>query len=421
VRIALYGLGNVGLVAALCLCEQGHEVVGIELNESKVSQLRSGKSYIQESGINELLSKHKDRFSVQNSGMGLKDIDCFIICVGTPPMSAGEVNLDQIIATFHEITEVLKNNSGSTIILRSTVPPGTVDNVVFPILNKTSLSFKFIYHPEFQREGNAIEDFLHPHIHVLGLTDIESPVPCMELFQNSTKLIKVPVRSAEMLKYLNNSYHALKVAFANEISSLAHAMGAEVPELFEAFFADTKLNISTSYLKPGFSFGGPCLTKELSALEFLGRKYRVQMPLLAATTESNTAHFRRMLTVIEKEKPKYIVFFGVSFKHGTDDLRSSPALELANSLNQRPSYLPMREIWIHDHSLVMERLAGDSFKTFSDVPNIVPDVIVLGSHLITADQVEWIKKCGCKIFDLELSKSSKLLPGLTTIKPYEVT
>lgn len=418
-KIAVFGLGNVGLVASLALCEQGHDVFGIDINADKIGQLQNGRIYLYEDRLQELLETHKNRFKPFAAAEALRNIDCFMICVGSPAMSDGGVNLDQVVATTRQISRLLVSNPDATVILRSTVPPGTAEETVIPLLDQSGAPYSFIYHPEFLREGSAVKDFLEPNLHVIGLVNPESEPSCMELFRNADRLMKVPIRTAEMLKYLNNGYHALKVVFANELASLASAMSVPIEPLFEAFFADSKLNISSAYLRPGFSFGGPCLTKELSALQQLSRSHKVETPLLATISLSNEAHLRRSLEKIERMKPQKIVVFGVSYKSGTDDVRSSPMLLLIHLLGRRPSYLPTREIWVSDLAGALEKMKTLSICAFDEIPPITPDCIIMGSTRLSDVQIDWIRKQKCKVFDMCLTTTPTQLDDLDLVRPYE--
>jgi GDP-mannose 6-dehydrogenase len=419
-KIAVLGLGNVGLVAAVCLSDLGHIVYGIDISDSKINDLQAGNCYIHEPKLADLLKKNIATFTPTLSLKEVGPVDCFTVCVGTPAMADGEVSLEQVRSTFEEIAKHLHICSKPLVVLRSTVPPGTVESLVLPILQEAQTDFNFIYHPEFLREGNAVADFMSPELHVIGMENPKEDIPHPELFSNASNVIRVPFRSAEMLKYLNNSFHALKVVFANELASMASAMQVPIEPLFDCFLSDTKLNISASYLKPGFAFGGPCLTKELAALQHLAQKHQVSTPLINAINQSNEAHLLRLVKSIERHKPQRIVVFGLSFKQDTDDLRSSSTLELVNFLKRQPSYLPKREFWILDHALAMKNLKHkDSFHTFTDIPDVRPDLIVLGSHRLSSNQVDWIVQQECKIYDLCLTGLPAPLQKMKVSKPYE--
>lgn len=419
-KIAVFGLGNVGLVAALGLCEQGHEVLGFDINPDKIQTLRQGRTYLFEKGLDELLIKHKHRFTPSLESENLRGIDCFYIAVGSPALPDGNVSLEQVSSTCDEISRLMINNPNCIVLLRSTVPPGTVESLVLPKLEASGVQFDLIYHPEFLREGSAIEDFLRPDIHVVGVGTSGLPPMAKELLANCDRVFKVPFKSAEMLKYFNNAFHALKVTFANEMAVLARAMQVDVEPLFEAFLADTKLNISEQYLHPGFAFGGPCLTKDVAALQHLGLRHKIQTPVLNAIVPSNQAHIRRTFELIEKFRPLKIVVFGLSFKSGTDDLRASPVVELVQMLISRPKYLPKREVWVVESNEMKLSMGSDDLYRSEKIPAVKPDCIILGSRELDEEQANWVKSQNCRIYDLCLTGSASQLSGRDVVLPYEV-
>ena len=307
-NIAVLGLGNVGLVSALCLSDKGHDVIGVEINQEKVESLKKNIPYILEDGLEDLILKNKSKINFTTNINDCGSSDIYIICVGTPTSIDGSVYVGQVVETLKELVRFLKNKDKKTIILRSTVPPGTVENEVLPIIKKSGIDFEFIYHPEFLREGSAVKDFLEPNIHVIGLE--ADNISCDELFEDAPTVKKVNYATAEMIKYLNNSFHALKVSFINEVASVASAYDVNVSELVDCFLADKKLNVSEKYLKPGFAFGGPCLVKDIRGLNTMAQSKNIKVPLIDSILKSNEAHLMRVIKVVNSINPKNILLFG---------------------------------------------------------------------------------------------------------------
>ena len=405
-KIAVFGLGNVGLVAALGFCERGHEVVGVEISEMKVEKLKSKSLYIEEAGLPELLDKHQNRIQFTTTLTSLESIDAVVVCVGTPTQLDGSVYLGQVKETIQYISSLVGERKVS-LVLRSTIPPGTIRRYITPILeNKQNLVF--FYHPEFLREGSAVQDFLQPNMHVVGVDDPAQDLGSREIFFGTDNIKVVQYESAEMLKYLNNSFHALKVAYINEIASVASSYDVNVNELVDCFLSDTKLNISEKYLRPGFAFGGPCLTKDVSALDFLAKEKHIEAPILSSIIPSNNRHLFRSFSAIEKMNPKSIVFFGASFKEGTNDLRSSPMMDLINMLQKRPSYIPKKEIYVRDNSVALNELKGrEVCKTAFEVSELPEkcDLIVLGAMELNEEDLAYIARHEGNILDLGFNKT----------------
>lgn len=422
-KVAVFGLGNVGLVAALCLLHEGHEVTGVEVSPWKIDSLQKGEVYLHEKGLKELLIQHKERFKLTSNANEACDADCFIICVGTPSLIDGEVHLEQVKSTFLALSEIMKEDKESVIILRSTVPPGTVRSLVLPILQSSRKSFQLIYHPEFLREGSAVNDYLQPNLHVIGLENPGSQIPCAKIFNKAANIRLVSFETAEMLKYMNNSFHALKVAFVNEISSLANSFSVDVNALVDSFLTDDKLNISREYFKPGYAFGGPCLTKELKAINYLSKSKKIEVPLISSILPSNEEHIFRTLQNIKKINPSKILFFGVSFKEGTDDLRSSPILDLINHLHGGPTYLRKKEIFIRDNEIVLtmkpELSRHHLMKSCENLPQDI-GLVVLGSFRPDENDGKWLCSYNGPVIDLSFYGDELKLKN-KTIKGYEVT
>lgn len=404
-KVAIYGLGNVGLVAAACLAELGHNVVGVEKSLEKVHQLNQDDLYIFESGLRELLSSNKSKLKFVSDYSQTKDSEIYIICVGTPTAIDGAVITNQVEETIDQILS-LGCDEKTTIMLRSTVPPRTCEKIVFPKLEKAKFDGKFLYHPEFLREGSAVEDFFNPHLHIVG-TNIDSSIEeTMNKIYPDHPYRKVDINTAEMIKYYNNSFHALKIAFSNEVASIAIRYGVNPEELTDVFLSDTKLNISEKYLKPGCAYGGPCLTKDLKALENLSSEAKVKTPLLDSIDKSNQAHLERSLKKISNMEYESILFCGLSFKEGTNDLRSSPMVSLVQSLKPTRSYIQKKIIYIYDPRISTKEVENLNVKlvdTLDEVINSI-DLIVLGSHSLKEDESKLVQASEIQLIDLGFSQ-----------------
>jgi len=341
-NISVFGLGYVGIVSACCFASNGHNVIGVDLSKSKVDLINKGVAPIVETGLDKLLSTviaKKSFKATSNAAQAIKDSDISLICVGTPSLSDGSIELSYLKDVCKEIGLLLaEKNSFHTVVLRSTIVPGTVKNFLLPILEKTSgklcgSDFGFVFVPEFLREGSAIEDFYKPLKTVIGEYDSNSGSIVKKLFDGFGGIINcVSIETAEMTKYLDNSWHALKVTFANEIGAICKKVNVDSHELMQIFFQDTKLNISTHYLTPGFAFGGSCLPKDLRAICREAENYNLNLPVIKSIIQSNAAQIERLCDLIKSYKLLKIGIAGLTFKENTDDLRESPSIKLAANL-----------------------------------------------------------------------------------------
>ena len=364
-NVSVFGLGYVGCVTAACLASQGHSVIGVDLNRSKVEQVHSGQSPIVEPGLPELVAKchQASRLSATvDTSAAILATDITLLCVGTPSLRSGKLDLGHLEPVCRSIGQALRQKrSFHLIVLRSTVLPGTAESLAIPVLESASekrygADFGVCVNPEFMREGSAVADFLQPSITVIGAADPKHSHQLRQLYAWAPgRVFETSFRSAEMLKYVCNGWHALKVAFANEVGSMAKELGADAESLFELFCADTKLNISTSYLKPGFAFGGSCLPKDVRALNYHCKELDLKLPLLEAILPSNEQHFRRALEIVLGTAKKKIALLGLSFKADTDDLRESPQVQLVKQLLGEG-----REVAIWDDAVSMGRLIGSN-------------------------------------------------------------
>jgi GDP-mannose 6-dehydrogenase len=342
IRVSIFGLGYVGSVMAACLASRGVPVVGVDVNSVKVDLINAGSTPIVEPGMSELVRDAHQAGLLKATTDPLQAIlesDMSFICVGTPSLRNGNLGLNAVRHVCEEIGAALRQKSRPhTVVVRSTVLPGTCDSVIIPTLEQASgkqngTEFSLCVNPEFLREGSAIRDFLEPSITVLGAADPSHLDLLRRLYAwVPGKLFETNVPTGEMVKYACNAFHALKVTFANEIATIGREVGADVNSVAEIFCSDAKLNISTAYLRPGFAFGGSCLPKDVRALTYRAKELDVSLPLLQAVLLSNEEHIERAVQAILSTGKKQIGLLGLSFKSGTDDLRESPFVDLIKRL-----------------------------------------------------------------------------------------
>jgi GDP-mannose 6-dehydrogenase len=341
-RISIFGLGYVGTVSAACLAEEGHEVIGVDPSRTKVDLINSGRTPIIEAEIGEIIS------SGVNSGRlratddpehAIRETELSFVCVGTPSQANGSLDLRYIKRVCQQIGEALKGKSSRhTIVIRSTILPGTMHKIVIPLLEefsrKTAGSALGVCHnPEFLREGTSVKDFKAPPKTVIGELDRASGDLLVPLYERlDAPLIRTDLITAELVKYVDNSWHALKIGFANEIGNLCKSLEIDAHEVMRIFCQDKKLNISPAYLLPGFAFGGSCLPKDLRALAYQAKMHDLELPILTSILPSNDRQVIRGLQLIMQKEHNRIGILGFSFKAGTDDLRESPVVELIERL-----------------------------------------------------------------------------------------
>jgi len=341
-KISVFGMGYVGTVTAACLADQRHEVVGVDVNEHKVELINAGQTPVIEPTIGDLIREavRDGRLrATTNSAEAVAATELSLVCVGTPSMRSGQLDLSGVEQASQEMGEALAKKSGfHTVAIRSTILPGTVDALVLPNIEansgkKAGKDFAVCYNPEFMREGTAVADFYAPPFTIIGTHDAAQAQPVSSLYSFIDRpLIHTEVRVAEMLKYICNCYHALKIAFANEVGTLARAVGVDSHALMQIFCMDEKLNISRAYLEPGFAFGGSCLPKDLRAITHKAKELDLKLPVFEAVLHSNQIHVQRGLDLILGTGKKKIGVLGLSFKSDTDDLRESPMIELVKAL-----------------------------------------------------------------------------------------
>ena len=374
--ISVFGLGYVGSVTAACFASKGHKVVGIDVAIDKVGAMASGRTPILEPGIQEIISDFHasgQLSATTDVAKAVRETDVSFICVGTPSQANGKLDLKGIKHVCEQIGAVLKTkNTFHIVATRSTILPGTTADVITPALEaasgkKAGIDFGVATNPEFLREGSAIKDFLNPPMTVLGVNDPESEAVMRELYSwVPAELFAVPVYAAEMVKYACNSFHALKVAFANEIGTLCKHAGVDTESVTKIFLSDKQLNISAYYLNPGFAFGGSCLPKDVRALAYLGKELDCKLPLIESILPSNNEHIERAIQAILARGKKKVGMLGLSFKSGTDDLRESPQVLLIKRLIGE-GY--QARIW--DENVFMGRLIGSNRQFIEDnIPHI---------------------------------------------------
>jgi GDP-mannose 6-dehydrogenase len=361
--ISVFGLGYVGCVSAACFAKEGHAVTGVDVNPAKVDMINAGKATIVEAGIGELVAEMaqsgrlRATTSVEDA---VRDTAVSLVCVGTPSRPNGSLDLSYVERVSEQIGAALRNKPGRhVVVIRSTVLPGTIHDVVVPALERTSgkkagADFGVCGNPEFLREGTSIRDFYDPPFTLVGADDPETGKVVAALYQGIEAPVHIiPVRTAEMVKYSCNCFHGLKVAFANEIGNICKAVGVDSHEVMRIFCEDRKLNISPYYLRPGYAFGGSCLPKDLRATVYNARAHDVPVPVLEATLESNRLQIEKAFNMVMATGKRRVGVLGLSFKAGTDDLRESPMVSLIERLIGKGSQLA-----IYDPYVTSSRLMG---------------------------------------------------------------
>ena len=340
-QVAIIGLGYVGAVTAACLADLGHQVVGVDRDPNKSDAVAAGRSPVAEPGLDELLARgvKSGRVRVSETAEAVASADVIMIAVGTPSASSGALDLGAVLRVAEEIGATLPaDHRIRTVVVRSTVLPGTTDDQVQPLLESASGQragdgFGLAMNPEFLREGTSIRDFFEAARTVIGANDVRSAAQVQEVYAGVEAPVEiVTIRTAELVKYTDNAFHAMKIAFANEIASVAKASGVDGREVMRLMVSDDRLNISSAYLRPGYAFGGSCLPKDLRALTDHARKSDLDLPLLTAALAANQAQFERGVRLVEAAGGRSVTLLGLSFKASTDDLRESPAVALAERL-----------------------------------------------------------------------------------------
>jgi len=417
-NVIVFGMGYVGTVCAACLLRDGHHVVGVDPIASKIKDLNSGKSPISEPLVAEILSdaNRRQRFRATNAAPdSVSTADMVWICVGTPSNLDGGVDFSAVERSLQEVGACLRHACRPPlIVIRSTLLPGTTRQRLIPKLEEFSgrtcgEDFHIVYHPEFLREGTAVSDFDQPSKIVIGEASLNSAAPLVSIYKNiKAPFFQLTLEEAEMAKYYDNIFHAVKVTFANEIGAIAHSLGIDARRVADVFCADTKLNISTSYLRPGFAFGGSCLPKDLRAINRLSQLIYLSTPMISSILESNNSQVERLVDRILAHNSSLVGFVGLAFKCGTDDMRESPFVTAAKRLLGEGI-----QLLIYDPAVDPSRLTGSNKKSVEkNLGHLEPllvttlddlaecDIIIINHPVVNAAQLgSWIDG-GVKVIDL---------------------
>lgn len=393
-KLSIFGLGYVGCVSAACFAKEGHDVTGVDVNANKVGIINGGKSPIVETGIGELINEvvNLNRLSATtDSAAAIQNSEVSLVCVGTPSNSNGSLDLRFVRRVCEEIGEALKTKSDRhVIVIRSTMLPGTIENTVTPILEEHSgkragIDFGVCINPEFLREGTSLKDFYAPPFTLIGADDPDTAALVRQLYRTiSAPVFETSVKTAEMIKYVSNCFHALKVGFANEIGNVCKALSIDSHEVMNIFCQDTKLNLSPYYLKPGFAFGGSCLPKDLRAITYKAKELDIETPVIASILPSNRLQVERAIEMVLRTGKKRVGVLGFSFKAGTDDLRESPMVTLIETLIGKGLQLV-----IYDRDVSLARLFGANKEYIErEIPHIsqlmrdTPEAVMADSEVI---------------------------------------
>jgi GDP-mannose 6-dehydrogenase len=418
-RISIFGIGYVGCVSAACLARSGHDVVGVDVNATKVEIINNGNSPIVEPEINQIIGevvKSGKLRATTDSASAVSESEVSLVCVGTPSKPNGSLDLNYVRRVCEEIGSALKSkNQRHTVVIRSTMLPGSVEDIVQPAIESTSgkkvgTDFGLCINPEFLREGTSIKDFYGPPFTLIGSSDDDTARTVSSLYSGiDATVFTTSIKTAEMVKYVCNCFHALKVSFANEIGNICKALELDSHKVMEVFCADTKLNLSPYYLKPGFAFGGSCLPKDLRAVTYKAKELDIDVPLLSAITATNRLQVERAIDLVMRAGNKHIGVLGFSFKAGTDDLRESPMVTLIETLLGKGL-----ELVIYDRDVSLARLVGSNREYIEhEIPHIAKlmrnsidevlitsDTIVIGNKSNEFRQIETRLRPNQTVIDL---------------------
>jgi GDP-mannose 6-dehydrogenase len=362
-RLSVFGLGYVGAVSAACLADAGHHVIGVDPQQQKVDAINDGRTPVVEHGLQQLISASRAEgrlMATTDAATAVRESALALVCVGTPSRSNGDLDLTYLERVCRDIGEALRDRDRYyVVVVRSTLLPGTAESLVVPTLEKTSgrmvgSDLGVCVMPEFLREGTAVADFLEPPKVVIGATDDRARREASAIAHTGgASLIQVDLAVAETVKYVDNAWHALKVAFANEIGTIAKHHDVDAHQVMDIFCVDDKLNLSAKYLRPGPAFGGSCLPKDVRALTYRARRMDVDVPVLDAILASNQRHLDRAFDLIAAQGSRRVGVLGLSFKAGTDDLRESPMVHIVERLIGK-GY----DVRIYDANVRLSQLAG---------------------------------------------------------------
>ena len=419
-KISIFGLGYVGAVSLACLARDHHEVVGVDVDRTKLDLIAEGKTPVVEEGMVDLMRSvvKSGRVSVTTDALqAVLSTDISLVCVGTPSAANGSQDQTAVLRLAETIGLALKQKTNvHVIVFRSTLVPGTVEDVLRPIIERHSgkrdgVGFHLCFQPEFLREGSSIRDYDKPPFTIVGANHAAAADQLRLLFGHlPAKFLQTSVRAAEMMKYCCNNFHALKITFANETARLCGALGVDAFEVMNLVCQDTQLNISPAYLKPGFAFGGSCLPKDLRATAYLAKTHDVDVPMLAAILQSNQAHLDVAFQKVLASGCRKVGFLGLSFKTGTDDLRESPLVMLAEQLIGKGVQLTVYDPEVHLSQLlganrryIEQHLPHIGQLVQADIAAVInqSELIVVGlSGAAIADALATHTRAGQKVLDL---------------------
>jgi GDP-mannose 6-dehydrogenase len=429
-NISVFGLGYVGVVSLACLARDGHRVIGVDIDAHKLDLIRGGKSPILEEGLQELMAEvvTTGRVSVTDDVVAaVHDSDISFVCVGTPSAPNGSQDQRAVVKIARQLGEALKSKSSRHVfVFRSTVVPGTVEDLLVPLIEEGSskrreVDFDVCFQPEFLREGSSIRDYDKPPFTIVGTNSEHGRKKLYELFGSlPSEFHSTTIRAAEMLKYCCNDFHALKITFANEVGRLCEALKVNPFEVMELVCQDKQLNISTAYLKPGFAFGGSCLPKDLRATVYMAKQHDIDLPMLGSLLPSNRVHIDHAINKILSAGTRKVGIIGLAFKSGTDDLRESPLVMLVERLLGKGM-----DLAIYDSEVMLSRLLGANKRYIEEhIPHIgellrpsLKNVVAHGDVLILGNgdeqvhaELKSLLRPHHRLIDLAPIKSSADLP-----------
>jgi GDP-mannose 6-dehydrogenase len=415
-RIAILGAGYVGVVSAACLTRDGHEVTLVEPVAAKVEGLNRGESPVLEPGVADLIKQAHSAGALRATSdpvKGLRDVEMIWVCVGTPSGDDGGVELGAIEKALMDVGQALVgNDSRPVVVVRSTVVPGTTEERLIPALEsagvKVGVDVDVVFHPEFLREGSGIADFDDPSKIVIGETTPKSGGKLAAFYADaSAEVFLVAAAEAELVKYADNMFHAVKITFANEVGALAQALDLDGREILEIVRSDTKLNVSPAYLKPGFAYGGSCLPKDTRALSRLAELRSVRLPLLESLAASNDIQVDRFVNRVLRSQPDTVGIVGLAFKKGTDDMRESPYVKVAKRLIGEGVTLRIYDPFVDPINLIgsnrlavekaLGHLEGMMVHSLEELSEC--DVIAVNHGLSDSDQVVHWLDSGVRVLD----------------------
>lgn len=408
-NISIFGLGYVGCVSLGCLAKNGHNVIGVDISQVKVDQINSGHATIIEKDIDIIMSEQKAAGRIRattETNIAVTGSDISIVAVGTPSTEKGHLNLQHIFQVAENIGEALKQKSTFHIIaIRSTIMPGACDKFAGIVAKvsgkKRNVDFAIVDNPEFLREGTAVYDYFNPPLTLIGSDNKEAAEKVADLYrQLPGEIIITNLKVAEIMKYINNTFHALKISFSNEVGNICSEVGIDSHEVMDIFCKDKQLNISTYYFKPGFAYGGSCLPKDLKGLQTMAHDLYIDVPVIDSIHKANDLQIQRAIKLIYKYWDKKLGFLGLSFKAGTDDLRNSPAVSVIEALLGKGC-----DLSIYDKNINMAVLTGKNKEYInSRIPHL--------SNLLTDEPEKLMKDCDVIIINTKEPEFLKLIENV---------